>query len=912
MRTASVFYLSKILAFITLVLFSSTALAQNKASVRGNILDSISRSPIEYATVAIVNAKDTSLISYTLTQKDGSFKLSGLPADVETKLIISTMGYTTFRKLLVFKPSEIKNTGSIFLTTRILNEVTVKGERSPVVIKKDTLEFNTEAFKTRPNAVVEDLLKLLPGVQVNVDGSILVNGQAVSKLLIGGKRFFGSDPTVGTKNLDADLVDKIQVYDDREEDPDHKLTEIEVGKIINLIMKSKIKKSTIGKVYAGGGTRGRYEAGGIVSTFRDTLQISLIGLANNLNKTGFSSSELYSMGGFNRSGGNQQYDGTFGGAGYGGMEKIFSGGFNINNDYGKKLKTNLMYFYSNSIKDYNTKAFNQQALDQTTLNTFTSNISQVKQQNHTVSTLIDWVPDTIKRVRFSARGSIAPLSNFGNGTTNTSNTQTPRITDLLTNTSSKGTSNQFYNDFMYYRKLKKQGASFTLGESLDLKKTGADNYNYNNLTSYITAINSSVLDRYIDNNSTSQLAGVYLTLNTPISKKITHEFFVNSRYRAQASTLSTYDKNIATGIYDQFLSDQSNDLEKYMFIQNVKNTFSYDINKKTTLKVGADLEIQYISYKFNTSIKNINANYYRVFPVFRLNGQNFNINYYEYLSHAEMYQLQPITRQISPVETLSGNPNLVPMHEHYLYFNYYGNNRDKQIYTNINAGVNYISNNIVQSSTKDDNGFITSIYENKDVSWSGNLNISVNKQFKKTQKWQLSLNPRFFSRYSRQAFFFNGDQGMQANIYLTGSESIGLNYKSVINLNTTYFINAALSRYSGVNYAAVNTVRQRVLTVATVTLPNHFIFDAQYQYDYNPQAASGFSKSSNVVNLAVTLTMLKQNRGQLKLSVYDLFDQNTSVYRYAGNNSITNVEQQILKRYFLIGYQYKLNSFKSK
>ncbi|MDB5004321.1 MAG: hypothetical protein JWQ34_2546 [Mucilaginibacter sp.] len=910
MHTTSTSYTSKALIFIAFLLISSVAFAQNKASVKGSILDSALKAPIEHATVAIVNAKDTSLISYTVTQKDGSFRLSGIPTDVGTKLIISTMGYGTFRKTLVFKPGENKNTGPIYLTIRTLNEITIKGARSPVVIKKDTLEFNTEAFKTRPNAVVEDLLRLLPGIQINMDGSILVNGQAVSKLLIGGKRFFGSDPTVGTKNLDADLVDKVQVYDDREEDPDHKLTNIEVGKIINLIMKSKIKKSTIGKIYAGGGTRGRYEGGGIISTFRDTLQISLIGLANNLNKTGFSSSELYSMGGFNRSGGSQQYDGTFGGPRQAGLERVISGGFNINNDYGKKLKTNLMYFYTNSVKDFSTKTFNQQTLDQTLLSTLNSNTSQGKQQKHTATTLIDWVPDTTKRLRFTANMTITPTNNTGNGTTNTYNNQTPKITDLLSNSSSKGLAKEFSDDLMYYTKLKKQGASITIGQSFLMRNGGSNDYNFNSLTSYITSINSSVLDRLADNSSTYYLAGLYLTYNTPFTKKLSNEFFVNSRYWAQSNAVSTYDKNIASGLYDQFLPDQSNNLEKYTFIQNIKNTLSYDIAKQTTLKVGADLEIQYVKYKFNANIKDVTNRYYYVFPVLRLNAQSFNINYVEYLTHPEPNQMQPITKQISPVETLTGNPDLVPVHEHILYFNYYGGNRDKQLYVNLNSSINLTSNNIVQSSTKDPNGLITSTYENKNNGWNANFNVNVNKQFKKTQKWKFSLNQAFYSRYGQQTFFFNGDEGVQRNVFLTGVEGIGVNYNSIINLNTTYYLNAALSRYIGVNYAPVNTVRQRVLTVASITWPKNFIFDAQYQYDYNPQAAPGFSKSVNVVNLAVSVLMMKQNRGQLKLSVYDLFNQNTSIYRFAANNSITNIEEQILKRYFFITYQYKINSHK--
>lgn len=278
--------MNKLLTFIILLLVP-TLLYGQKASIKGRVVDSLSKSPVEHATVAMVNLKDTSLISYTITQKDGSFKLTGLPINHDTKLIISSMTYNTFRQAITFKPGEAKDMGSVNLYAKTLNEVIVKAERSPIVMKKDTIEFNTEAFKTRPNAVVEDLLRLLPGIQVDYDGTITINGKAVSKLLIDGKRFFGDDPKVASKNLDADMLDKIQVYDDRENDPDHKLSDAEVNKIINLKMKSKIKKSTLGKLYGGIGTRDRYEMGGILSNFKDTLQVSLIGLANNLNQTGF-------------------------------------------------------------------------------------------------------------------------------------------------------------------------------------------------------------------------------------------------------------------------------------------------------------------------------------------------------------------------------------------------------------------------------------------------------------------------------------------------------------------------------------------------------------------------------------------------------------------------------------------------
>ncbi|MFD2145344.1 carboxypeptidase-like regulatory domain-containing protein [Mucilaginibacter antarcticus] len=182
-----------ILLMLSLSILASTALAQ-RGSIKGVILDSISKAPIERATIAIFNQKDTSLIAYTLSQKDGSFKLSALPIDISNSVTISIMGYTTFRKALKLKPNVSTDLGPLTLIARSLREVVIKGERTPISVKKDTIEFDAEVFKTRPNAVVEDLLRLLPGVQVNYDGSILVNGKKVNRLLIDGKRFLVMTP----------------------------------------------------------------------------------------------------------------------------------------------------------------------------------------------------------------------------------------------------------------------------------------------------------------------------------------------------------------------------------------------------------------------------------------------------------------------------------------------------------------------------------------------------------------------------------------------------------------------------------------------------------------------------------------------------------------------------------------------
>ncbi|MFD2871818.1 outer membrane beta-barrel protein [Mucilaginibacter ximonensis] len=910
MRATFTFSTNKLIVCTLLCLFSLVAFGQNKATIAGKIADSTLKSPIEHATVAIVTAKDTTLISYTLTQNDGTFKLSGLPAGVETKLIISSMNYGTFRQTIVFKPGENKVMGTILVGLKALQEVVVRGERSPVVIRKDTIEFSAEAFKTRPNAVVEDLLKLLPGVQVNMDGSIEINGRPVSRLLIDGKRFFGSDITIGTKNLDAELVDKVQVYDDRDDDPDHKLTEMELSKVINLKLKSKIRKSTIGKIFGGAGTRQRYEAGGIISTFRDTLQMTAFGLGNNLTHTGFSSADLTGLGGFNRSGGNIQYDGTFGGTGNGGIEQMHSAGFNINNDYGTKLKLNLQYGYYNYIKDYKTKSLTEQRLDNTLLTTQNAGTEHSKMRKHTVATLIEWKPDTLRWLRFTAQLNIAPTGDVRNGTTNNFNTQTPQISDLFSEVTNTSQTNEFNDRLIYHYKRNKN--SVTIFQTADIRNSGSDTYNYNSLHSFVSAVPSSVLDRFTDNNQRYYYGELSSAFNHDFNKMVSYEVFVQSRFYLTANRVTALDKS-QDGLYENFVPDQSNNTIRDHYVENLKNTVTINL-KNARIRAALDLEIQSLTNRYHSDIPNLSKWYAYLFPSVNYVNfkKHFQLSYYEMADPPTVDQVQPITRQISSLETLTGNPNLTPGIERHFNYSYFNYNTDKQSNTNMNFYAGVTSNNVVQVSTKDDNGFITSTYANKNGGWYGGGGISNGKQFKKSRIWKFGLGNRLSANFGQQSFYFNGDEGTQFNYAISDAPTAVINYKSTVNLNLTYTFTKNITTYRGVNYPSVSTIYHNITAAASVNAPANFIFDLQYQYRYNPQIPAGFSKSANVLNPAVTYMFLKQNRAQFKLSAYDLFNQNTNVYRYAGTNSITSGETQILRRYFLLTFQYKINSMKSK
>ncbi|HEY9534526.1 MAG TPA: outer membrane beta-barrel protein, partial [Mucilaginibacter sp.] len=601
-----------------------------------------------------------------------------------------------------------------------------------------------------------------------------------------------------------------------------------------------------------------------------------------------------------------------GGNGDGGIERMRSAGININNDYGKKLKTNFMYFYYNYVKDYNSKSINEQQLDNTLLTTKNASINQLRQRRHIASTLIEWSPDTLQHLRFSAQLAISPTSNDANGTINTFNTQIPKISDLFSKTSSVSQVNEFNDRLIYHYKISQKN-TLTIFQTADIKNSGGNNYNFNNLESFTPAVPSSLLDRYTNSNQRNYYGELSSAFNHDFNKVVGYEVFVQSRYYQTANKLSTFDKG-PDDFYDDFLTDQSNNTVRDHFIENLKNTVTFNFKNKSRLQLALDLEIQSITNNYHTDIPTLSKWYAYLFP--KVNYYNdkyhFSVSYNEMADPPSVDQMQPITRQVTSLETIAGNPDLVPGIERHLNFNYYNYNRDKQSNLNVYLYSSVTSNNIVQVSTKDANGFITSTYANKNGGWNAYAGISNGKQFKKSKIWQFSLGNRFNAGFDQRSFYFNGDEGTQYNYSISDAPSVNVNYKSVVNLNVSYNLSKNITTYRGVDYPSVTSLRHNITTIATIYWPKSFVLDFQYEYRYNPQIPAGFSRSANILNPAITYMFLKKDRAQFKLSAYDLLNQNTMVYRYASNNSVTSGENQILRRYFLLTFMYKINSMKTK
>lgn len=243
-----------------LVILSMNGYAQQNGIVKGNVTDTLLHKGLAYTTISLVKQKDSTLISFSRADSSGNFKINNIAAG-NYLLSFSYIGYMPVWKPIHVKAGELLDLGAVILTDLIhTNSVTVNARRAPITINNDTVEFNTENFKTPPNAVVEDLLKRLPGVTVDKDGTVSVNGQKINKLFVNGKEFFTGDPKMATKNLDADAVDKVQVFDRKSDRAEFTgIDDGQTSKAINLKLKKDRNNSTFGRITAGAGDKERYD-----------------------------------------------------------------------------------------------------------------------------------------------------------------------------------------------------------------------------------------------------------------------------------------------------------------------------------------------------------------------------------------------------------------------------------------------------------------------------------------------------------------------------------------------------------------------------------------------------------------------------------------------------------------------------
>lgn len=897
-----------------------TAQTNQTGIISGKLVDSASKQPMNLATVSVFTAADTVLVTYRLSTESGDFKVSGLPLDINLRMIVSYSGYTVTRKeFRLTKDASTLDAGTLIMTpnnANTLDEVLVYAERPPIIVKKDTIEFNAASFKTLPSALVEDLLKKLPGVQLDADGNITVNGKKVNRIMVDGKDFFGGDPKMATRNLPANLIDKIQVSDDKDElelNPDK--AKADVGQVINLKLKKAIKQGWFGKAYAGKADGNRYEAGGIVNMFRDTLQVSVLGFSNNLNKAGFGFNDIRTLGGFDRSGinsisinsnGGLNVNGiSFGGTGQG-IQQSGGIGFNLNNEFKKGLTLNTQYFYGRTRNDI-TELENRQQFFGDTILTTRSNRSEVANvKSHRLGFGLRWKIDTTSRMEFK------PTLIVNDQNTN-------RFTAITTNSSEDGplnTSDNLYalkgNDIgynhtlSYFKNFKKKGRTFNFFNSVNYNNLNNDQFN--NVLNTFFPTGTSTLDQLRDQERANFSTNTNINFAEPISKSLTLRLGYALTFFENKDALSTYNKNTANGKYDQVNNLLTNHLERTSWRNNLSTGLNFR-HKQLSITTTANFLWLDLNNRYVTLGQKLDQHFNYILPGANISWKEFNLSYNASVNPPGIGDIQPVADNSNPLYINKGNPDLKPALTHSFNLGFFKNVPQKQMFIQVYLNGNISKNGVVRSREIAANGVQTTMPVNADDIHSFYTNLYFNKQYKVNKIFSFSVGTGYNLNYNRNFLLINSKKSYVKTIDFGPYVRTGINWADKIEWNISYNRGVNNAYYESSDFRDLKVERQSINTDLVVRLPKKFVWEMALDHRYNSQTAPGVQKTVSLLNAGLTYLFMKEDKGQLKFSVFDILDQNRSVFRFSSENFITDRQVNILQRYFMLTFTYNIRSF---
>ena len=914
---------------VSLLLTSSFVLGQKNGTIKGVAFDTLSKKNVGAATVTVLDKKDSSLVAFSMTDNSGNFDLRGIP-NGEYRLMLSHVNYHNANKFFSISDSnKAVNLGEVVMNdrSRVLEEVVINADAPPITMIDDTIQYNAGSFKTVPNANVEQLLKKLPGVKVDKDGTVTAQGEKVNRVLVDGKEFFGNDPKVATRNLPADAVDKVQVYDKQSDQA--QLTGFEDGnyeKTINLKLKKDKKKGLFGKLSAAGGNKDRYEAKGNVNSFKGARQFSAIGMGNNTNAEGFSFMDILNFTGelarMQRSGGggniNINMSGEeaaamgMGGGRNGGINTSSGGGLNYNNILGNKNDFQSNYFHNRFNPQRETHISRQNILPTTsnfyTQNSYTNNINNSHRFN--VNNL--YQIDSSLSLRIVPSVSLQNTENNSVSDYKTLAVNGNRVNEGNSKNFSSNKGYNFRNDLVLRKKFSRRGRtiSFTLQTSLN-ESDGEGSLNSVN-SFYNTAgslLRKDTLNQQSVNSASLKSYNARAIYTEPLFKSSLMEFSVSKSNSLNVSDKTTYDYNKLNGKYDKMNAILTNDFEnKYGYtnagfrIRTQRRKYNYAIGiawQQADLEgtITNGIKDSVITKSFSNFLPNARFQYN--FTRFK----SFSFNYNATTNQPNVSQLQPVPDNSNQLYIRQGNPDLKQELTHSVSGNLYlmspFRNKNFMMYFSAQS----TQNKIVNYDVVDSVGVRTTrpVNVNGVYSMMGDVNYSLPVRF---LKGMFEVGNRVSYNHGKQ-FINTFENTIKA--FSAGPEiSISASYKEKLNISLEASLNINKTNYS--LQSALNTkyLQQRYGADLDWEMPKRFFFSTDFSYTINTQRAAGFNAKIPIWNASFSKLFMKYNRGEIKITAFDLLNKNVGINRTSNLNYIEDSRVNTLQRFFMLSFTYSL------
>ena len=903
---------------LLLICFTTIVSAQKSGAVKGIAFDTISKQAVAGATITVLEKKDSSLVTFTMAGNDGRFSVTGL-ANGEYRLMISHVNY--YNSNTYFKISDEKKSadlGNLVMNdkSKVLEEVVIAAEAPPVTLVGDTIQYNAGSFKVQPNASVEQLLKKLPGVKVEKDGTIKAQGEKVTKVLVDGKEFFGNDPKIATKNLPADAIDKVQVYDKQSDQA--QLTGFEDGnteKTINLKLKKDKKKGMFGKVNAGAGNKERYEGKFNVNSFKGARQFSAIGMGNNTNAEGFSFMDILNFTGELA----RMQKGMSGGGGNininvsSGINTAWGGGLNYNNIIGNKLDFQSNYFYNRLNPNKESHVQRQYFLPDSSYyynqNSFSDNLNNSHRFN--LNTL--YQIDSFNSIRITPSFSYQKTNNRSQTDYQTLSEDRLLTNEGFSNNTAANEGYNFRNDIIWSKRFKRKGRTFSLTLQTSLNESNGDGslssinnfYNPNG-----TLLRRDTLNQL--NNSTSDMKSynVRAVYTEPLWRRSLLEFSAGNSNSKSTAQKETFDYNKNNGKYDNLNNFLTNDFENTygytnagLRIRTQRKKYNYSIGANWQL---ADLEGRIISGTKDSIIsktfRNIlpNARFQYYFSRFK----SVSVNYSTSTNQPSMAQLQPVPDNSNSLNIREGNPDLKQEYTHAIQtrvnlINPY-KNKNLFFFTNMQSTQNKIVNNdsINQEGIK----------RTRPVNVNGVYNLNSQLSYSMPARFlKGSIELATSAGVFKTKQFINGVGNDIRTITVGPDIRIDMNLTDKINIGLGAGINYNKTKYSLQSALNTDYLSQEFSASVDWELPKGFFMSTDFMYTINSQRAAGFNTKVPLWNASISKQMLKFNRGELKFSARDLLNRNVGISRNTNNNYIEDSRVLTLRQFFLLSFTYSLS-----
>jgi hypothetical protein len=904
----------QLMRFRLILLFSIFGLGLNAQSIKlsGNIQDTTSVGLMNNSILMVTKFKDSTLVNYSRTDKNGLFKNIKVPVDTYL-VVISNPNFSDKTYLLVpTKKDSVFNFKNVVLPPKsiLLNEVEIVASKDKMYYKGDTLMFTADSFKVKSDATVEDLLKKLPGVKVDAKGKITVQGKEVTQVLVDGDEFFGSDPTIATKNLNANSVENVQVYEKKSEDAESKE---ETVKVMNLQLKEEAKKGYFGKVSAASDAQKFYEGELLVNKFKNSQKISLFGLIANTPKQAFGGRDAweYGLSGEN----NGEYDPesntwTSYGSNTTGIPQTLKSGFYFNDKIGKKVKLNTDYsFKQNSMtsgQETNTQFF----LEDTTYSNTQAVVTKSFNQGHNFNLRWTQTLDSLTELVVKPKVSYGITSN-----NNTQEDDFISASDTLTretDVSSKSSSETMDANILLKltRNFKKKDRQFTVTYQPSYYNSTSKTDLVTDFRYYLGQASDSVLKQKKSQEAFKIENNASFNYVEPLTKKVKVEISYGFSHNQNNNNRKTLDFN---GIaFDALNTTQSNDFRNTRTTNRAGAKLIYEV-KKYRLSIGANYRNIYQENLNATTGQKLSLNVNNILPTASANFRfsqtsNLTLFYNMQAQLPDLKQMQPITDNSDPNNIIIGNPKLKQQFSNNLNLNYYAYKpiSDRNIY----AGLNY--NNVIgeinDKTYYDSLGRAVTSPVNIDGNFYSNLYLGgglpvFNKLFKIDYNFSISHN--------NNVAFVND----QKNITQNTSISPGLTFEkefgeTEISIGGDYNYNipkqtiSLQSNQPYYSYGLNAGFRTKLLERLNLS--------AEANYTNNGNRANGYNINYVIVNGSVSYSFLKAKNLLVAFDANDILNQNINNQRSVQANKIVDTKTQIIQRFFLLRVTFKFTSQKPK